>query len=171
MMLWHLFNNIRVVLLLVLTTAISFVHLTDYGVLFNVVPSTIDDQALPKSMGVIDHYLQQYSYSKYKNIVDDNIFTGATNPGEARAMTVVTHIDHDAMQLEIRGLAETPEGNLVLVWDKEARTSHVLMQNDSINHWQILTVDTQKVVLMNEAGELHEVILNEELLKEAEISR
>ncbi len=113
-----------------------------------------------------DQILQPSSYSQYANAVTNNIFhvdevkqvTEADKPAEINKPTAQPF----AMNLEITGIVITPGNELVMIWDKQNKESHVLLKNEKLDQWQIDYIDKDKVRLVHDTGKRYEFILNEE---------
>lgn len=110
--------------------------------------------------------LQPSSYSQYANAVTNNIFhvdevqpvAEVQEPVEIKQPAVQPF----AMNLEITGIVITPGNEMVMIWDKQKRESHVLLKNEKLNQWQIDYIDKDKVELVHDTGKRYEFILNEE---------
>ena len=137
-------------------------HMVDYRLLLEK-PIERREQPAEKSIGSIDQYIKQYGFSRYRNVIDDNIF--AVNviiedqPVEEQAIPVSRPF---TMQLAITGIAITPERKIVMVWDKGKNESQVLLLGESLYQWQVISIDRKKVVLENESGDRYEFELNAE---------
>jgi hypothetical protein len=66
--------------------------------------------------------------------------------------------------LEVTGIAITPERKLVMVWDKNRKETHVLAERERIQRWRVVSIDKQRVVLRHPLGGRYEFIVNEETL-------
>lgn len=167
----RLFYNPSSIVVAILLSAIIAVYFVDYKVFFDVNAVEAKNMQDLKAMGVVDKFFAKYSHSKYVNVVNNNIFAeNVTTPKETNEK-VVLKTDTTTLQLEIRGVVTTPEGKMVLVWDKEKNESHVLSENDTLKKWKIIDVSAQKVILGNEAGDLYEVFINKETATDLYIIR
>lgn len=154
----------KISLILLLITALVAVYLTDYDEFFNIRANN-RQQPEPKSMGIVDAYLQKYSFARYKNIIDDNIFFKDFVVAPVQPEVIKTQpkpVIQVTMPLEIRGIVVTPVNRMVMVWDKRKNESHVLREQEELNNWVVLSISKQKVTLRHESGEQREFILNEE---------
>ena len=70
--------------------------------------------------------------------------------------------------LEVTGIAITPERKLVMVWDKNDEVTHVLAENERIRRWRVVSIDSQRVILRHPRGGRYEFIVNEDTLVDIE---
>lgn len=164
-----LFYNMKILIMILLISVLVVEHMVDYRALLSE-PTGIREQPAIKSINLIGKYIEQYGFSKYRNVIDDNIF--AVNviiedlPVEKKAKPISKPF---TMQLAITGIAITPERKMVMVWDKSKNESQVLLQGESLYQWEVISIDKKKVVLKNEAGDRYEFELNDESLKNSKI--
>ena len=165
------FYNMKIVLIILLLAGLVVEKMIDYDALFDVpMKKKQEQQPVPKSIGLIDQYLKQYNFGKYRNVIDDNIF--AVNvivesmPVEKKEAKVTKPF---AMHLAITGIAITPERKIVMVWDKNKKESQVLLLGESLYEWQVISVDKEKVVMESESGNRYEFELNDESVTSSNI--
>ncbi|MDH3450658.1 MAG: hypothetical protein OEO18_21160, partial [Gammaproteobacteria bacterium] len=70
--------------------------------------------------------------------------------------------------LEVTGIAITPERKLVMVWDKNKEETHVLAEHERIQRWRVVSIDRQRVILRHPLGGRYEFIVNEDALTDVE---
>ena len=75
-----------------------------------------------------------------------------------------THFVEGGENLEVTGIAITPERKLVMVWDKNDEVTHVLGENERIQRWRVVSIDSQRVILRHPRGGRYEFIVNEDTL-------
>lgn len=171
----HLFYNMKIGLLIILFSALAAEHYMDYEFLFDVSVGNREQPVL-KSMGSIDQYIKQYNYAKYAHVIDDNIFSENVEVDlktvevdqktvEKKPPDIVpTDFKPFSIQLEIRGIAITPQRKMVMIWDKQKNQSEILLEKEKLYKWKVVSIEKDLVILEYESGELYEFIVNDETL-------
>lgn len=164
----HLFYNMKIGLLIILFSALTAEHYIDYESLFDVSVQNREQPVL-KSMGKIDQYIKQYNYAKYAHVIDDNIFSKNVEVElktvEKKPPDIVpTDFKPFSIQLEIRGIAITPQRKMVMIWDKQKNQSEILLEKEKLYRWKVVSIEKDLVILEYESGELYEFIVNDETL-------
>jgi outer membrane biosynthesis protein TonB len=70
--------------------------------------------------------------------------------------------------LEVTGIAITPERKLIMVWDKNAEVTHVLGENERIQRWRVVSIDSRRAILRHPRGGRYEFIVNDDTLIDIE---
>ena len=127
---------------------------------------------------VVAQSLGQYDYARYRNVIDDSIFA-VNNVIKEEPVKIVKaepepppppppppspKIKPFTANLEVTGIAITPERKLVMVWDKEKMETHVLREREKLYQWKVVRIDSERVVLRHERGGRYEFIVNEDTL-------
>ena len=53
-----------------------------------------------------------------------------------------------------------------MVWDKNAEVTHVLAENERIQRWRVVSIDSRRVILRHPRGGRYEFIVNDDTLVE-----
>jgi type II secretory pathway component PulC len=174
----HLFYNPRIWTVAFLLTAIAVVHVADYGAMIDVPPAPRKSPtklSVAQTGEVIDQYLGQYAFETYRNVIDDSMFAVNAVKKEpikiTRSVTVKkppapSKIKPFTVNLEVTGIAITPERKLVMIWDKGKQESQVLREHEKLYKWKVVSIDKQRVILRHERGGRYEFIVNEDTLAE-----
>jgi len=174
----HLFYNPRIWTVAFLLTAIAVVHVVDYGAMIDVPPTPRKSPtklSVAQAGEVTDQYLGQYVFETYRNVIDDSMFAVNAVKKEpikiTRSVTVKKSppppkIKPFTLNLEVTGIAITPERKLVMIWDKGKQESHVLREHEKLYKWKVVSIDKQRVILRHERGGRYEFIVNEGTLVE-----
>jgi len=171
--------NARLLLIAALLAALAAVHFADYGTLVEIpfvaraapakiTPATVDE--------VVEQSIVRYQYARYSNVIDDSIF--AVNlvieekppevvqpePEPVKPPPPAPKIAPFTANLEVTGIAITPERKLVMVWDKDKKETHVLREREKLYRWKVVSIDSERVILRHERGGRYEFIVNEDTL-------
>ena len=169
----------RLLLIATLLVALAAVHVADFGALVEtpfaarkspaeITPATVDQ--------VVEQSIVQYQYARYSNVVDDSIF--AVNlvikeepprivepePEPVKQPPPAPKIKPFTANLEVTGIAITPERKLVMVWDKVKKETHVLGEREKLYRWKVVSIDSERVILRHERGGRYEFIVNKDTL-------
>jgi len=159
----HLFYNLRTGFLAILFAVLIAEHFIDYEPLFEVSVKSRKQPEL-KSMGVIDQYIKQYDYAIYAHVIDDNIFSGNVIVEQIPLEKPTLNFIPFTIQLEVRGIAITPQRKMIMIWDKQKNQSQILLENEKLYEWRVASIEKHRVTLEHESGELYEFLVNEETL-------
>ena len=169
----------RVLSIAPLLAALAAVHFADYGALLEIpfvarqAPAKITDATVDE---VVGQSLLRYQYARYSNVIDDSIF--AVNlvlkkepvkivepePVAVEPPPPVPMIKPFTANLEVTGIAITPERKLVMVWDKVKKETHVLGEREKLYRWKVVNINSERVILRHERGGRYEFIVNEDTL-------
>lgn len=176
----RLFSEPRAWIIALLLAALAVVQSMDYEALFAATPKARNEVSAvtPASVDeMVSQALQTYDIETYRNVVDDNLF--AVNAVKAEPVAVVKPEPKPepppppppkpkppvfTANLEVTGIAITPERKLVMVWDKSRKQTHVLTERETIHRWRVVSIDKQRVVLRHPLGGRYEFVVNEETL-------
>lgn len=156
------FYSMKILIIALLLAGLVSEHMIDFAALFDIPTTKKEPQPVPKAIGLIDQHLKLYDFSKYRNVIDDNIFAVNVIISPPVEKPVIPIIIPFTMQLDITGIAITPERKMVMVWDKNRKESQVLLQGESLYEWQVISIDKKKVVLENLSGDRYEFELNDD---------
>ena len=164
----HLFYNLKIGFLAILFAALAAEHFIDYEPLFDVSVKNREQPEL-KSMGIIDQHIMQYDYATYAHVIDDNIFSDNVIveqlPLEEPTLEKPKlNFVPFTIQLEVRGIAITPQRKMIMVWDKQKNQSQILLESEKLYKWKVVSIEKHMVVLEHESGELYEFLVNDETL-------
>jgi outer membrane biosynthesis protein TonB len=180
----HLFSSLRFWLALVLLTALASIHVADFSALVDTPPEQRHDlpAVTPATVDqAVEEALRRYAYDQYRNIVDASLF--AINPVKPEKVVVIEPPPPPppapppppkpkpkpfTANLEVTGIAITPERKLVMVWDKNKQETHVLAERERIQRWRVVSIDRQRVILRHPLGGRYEFIVNEDTLVDVE---
>jgi hypothetical protein len=166
----HLFYNVKSGFLALLLVALTAEYFLDYEPLFDVSMETREQPVL-KSMGIIDQYIKQYNYAKYAHVIDDNIFSENVVVEQKSVKKVTPIFKPFTVQLEVRGIAITPQRKMVMIWDKQKSQSEILLENEKLYEWEVVSIEKHRVTLEHELGELYEFLVNDETLTNFNMQR
>ena len=174
-----IFYNAKYWLAAGLVAGLVAVHFIDYG-------SMLDAQIAPRipptpiSSATVDEAVAQrvmrYDFAKYQNLVDDSIFTvnlvvkkepveiKEPAPIPLKKSTPPPKVKPFITQLEITGIALTPERKLVMIWDKNNQQYHVLQEQEKLLKWKVVKIDEDRVILKHEHGKRYEFVVNKDIL-------
>ena len=171
--------SIKLGLAAVLLAALAVTHFADYGTLAGVPAAGRRDPARITAATIdeaIDQYVKGYRFVTYRNVFELSIF--AVNPPPEPKPEPVKVVEPPppppskpkpkpfTANLEVTGIAITPERKLIMVWDKNKKETHVLGEREKIQRWRIVSIDRQRVVLRHPLGGRYEFIVNEDTLVE-----
>jgi hypothetical protein len=162
-----LFYNVKIGILTLLVTALAAEHYLSYDSLFDV-PAGRREQSVPNNIAMIDQHLKRYSYAKYQHVIADNIFSEKIVVEPQPVPQVKLAIKPFTVQLEVRGIAITPERKMVVIWDKQKKASQVLLEKEEIYRWKVVSIEKQMVIMEHESGRRYEFQVNEETLMNAD---
>ena len=171
--------SIKLSLAAVLLAALAATHFADYGTLAALPAADRRDPARITIATVdeaIDQYVKGYRFNTYRNVFELSNF--AVNPMPEPKPEPVKVVEPPpppppkpkpkpfTANLEVTGIAITPERKLIMVWDKNKKETHVLGEREKIQRWRIVSIDRQRVVLRHPLGGRYEFIVNEDTLVE-----
>ena len=159
----HLLYNAKIGLMAILVVGLAAEHFVNYEPLFKVSVAS-PQQPVLKSMGIIDQYIKQYNYTKYQHVVDDNIFSEKVVVMQKPVEKATINVKPFTVQLEIKGIAITPERKLVMIWDKQRKETQILLEDEELYQWKVVSIEKHIVILEHESGELYEFLINDETL-------
>ena len=174
--------SIRLGLAILLLLGLAAAHITDYG---NLVEAPAQPRKEPAGIThasideAIDQYIKGYAFAAYRNVFEQSNF--AVNPPPPPPKPKPVKIVEPepppppppppkpqppvfTSNLEVTGIAITPERKLVMVWDKNRQETHVLGERERIQRWRVVSIDKQRVVLQHPLGGRYEFIVNEDTL-------
>lgn len=174
-----IFYNAKIWLATGLVAGLVAVHSTDYGSMLDAqiaarIPPT------PISAATVDEAVAQrlmrYDFARYQNVVDDSIF--AVNAVLKKEPVVIKKpapvpvkkslpppkVKPFTTQLEVTGIALTPERKLVMIWDKNKQQYHVLQEREKLLKWKVVKIDEDRVILKHERGKRYEFVVNKDTL-------
>lgn len=158
-----LFYNVKIGILALLLAALAAEHYMSYDPLFDT-PARRHEQSLPNNIGMIDRHLKGYSFAKYQHVIADNIFSEKIVVEQQPVPQVKLAIKPFTVQLEVRGIAITPQRKMVMLWDKQNKETQVLLEKEKIYRWTVVSIEKQMVILEHESGKRYEFQVNEETL-------
>jgi len=172
--------SIKLSLAAVLLAALAVTHFADYGTLTGLPAADRKDPARITVATVdeaIDQHVKGYRFVTYRNVFELSNF--AVNPPPEPKPEPVKVVEPPppppppppkpkpfTANLEVTGIAITPERKLIMVWDKNKKETHVLGEREKIQRWRIVSIDRQRVVLRHPLGGRYEFIVNEDTLVE-----
>jgi len=156
-----LLYNIKIGILTLLVAALAAEHYLNYDLLF-AAPARRHEQSVSNNIDMIDQYLKRYNFAKYQHVIDDNIFSEKIVVEQQPAPQVKLAIRPFTVQLEVRGIAITPERKMVMLWDKRNKETQVLLEKEEIYRWKVVSIEKQMVILEHESGKRYEFQVNEE---------
>lgn len=173
----RLFYNPRIWLIAALLAALAGIHHADFGSLVDV-PLSKRKQSGEVSYASIDRLVEQvvqhYAFDTYRNTVSDSIFAvNAVKPPDPVEVIEAKpepppppppepKLNPFAANLEVTGIAITPEHKLVMVWDKVEKETHLLREHETLYRWKVVSIDSQQVVLRHALGGRYVFIVNED---------
>ena len=172
--------NARILVTLGLLAALAVVHVTDIGTLLETrLPQPGQDSGVTAGTvdATVEQSLRQYDYASYLNAVENSVF--AVNLVIQPKPVVVKKpepvvvkklpppkIQPFTTNLEVTGIAITPERKLVMIWDRTKKEFHLLGENEKLLRWRVVSIDRQRVVLRHERGKRYEFSVNEDTLSQ-----
>ena len=177
--------SIRLGLAVLLLLGLAAAHVADYGKLVEVpAKQTREPSQITRATvdAAIDQYVRGYVFDAYRNVFERSNF--AVNPPPPPPKPKPVKIVRPeppppppppppkpqpfTANLEVTGIAITPERKLVMVWDKNDAVTHVLGENERIRRWRVISIDSQRVILRHPRGGRYEFIVNEDTLVDIE---
>ena len=158
-----LFYNVKIGILTLLLAALAAEHYISYDPLFDV-PERRHEQSLTNKIGMIDQHLKRYNFAKYQHVISDNIFSEKIVIEQQPVPQIKLTIKPFTVQLEVRGIAITPQRKMVMLWDKQNKETQVLLEKEKIYRWTVVSIEKQMVILEHESGKRYEFQVNEENL-------
>ena len=134
-----------------------------YDPLFDA-PARRHEQSVPNNIGMIDQYLKRYNFAKYQHVIADNIFSEKIVIEQQPVPQIKLTIKPFTVQLEVKGIAITPQRKMVMLWDKRKKETQVLLEKEEIYRWTVVSIEKQIVILEHESGKRYEFQVNEENL-------
>jgi hypothetical protein len=159
----HLFYNVKIGILALLVAVLAAEHYMSYDPLFEA-PARHREQSVPNNIAMINQHLKPYNYAKYQHVIADNIFSEKIVVEQQPVPQIKLAIKPFTVQLEVRGIVITPERKMVMLWDKQKKESHVLLEKEEIYRWKVVSIEKQMVILEHESGKRYEFQVNEETL-------
>ena len=172
----------RILLVAFLLALLAAERFSDMEALIDIPFEAKHERSGPITAALVDdavrQYVRQLNYDRYRNTFEDSIF--AVNvvikpkpvpvvkpkpkpepvakppppPPKPRPFTA---------DLEGTGIAITPEGKIVMIWDKNNRETHVLKEQEQIYRWKVIEIDDQRVILRHRSGRRYEFVPNRNL--------
>ena len=177
--------SIRLGLAVLLLLGLATAHVTDYGSLVEsqakrhrepvqITRNTVDD--------AVDQYVKGYVFDAYRNVFERSNFeiNPPPPPPKPKPVKIVKPEPPPpppppppkpkpfTANLEVTGIAITPERKLVMVWDKNREVTHVLSESETVGRWRVVSIDKQRVILRHPLGGRYKFIVNEDILIETE---
>jgi outer membrane biosynthesis protein TonB len=173
--------SIRLGLAALLLLGLAAAHVADYARLIeppakkSAEPTRITRATVDEA---IDQYIKGYTFDAYRNVFERSNFevNPPPPPPKPKPVKIVKPEPPPpppppppkpkpfTANLEVTGIAITPERKLVMVWDKNRKETHVLAERERIQRWRVVSIDKQRVVLRHPLGGRYEFIVNEETL-------
>jgi len=169
--------NLKFLLIAVLFAALAAVHVADFG---SLVETPLPQRQVTTRLTtasvdeVVAQFIGQYDYARYRNVIDDNVFAVNIVIKEKPVKTVKAEpvpaeksplkIKPFTANLEVTGIAITPERKLVMIWDKQRNEAQILLEKEELYQWKVVSIEKQMVILEHESGELYEFFINNETL-------
>ena len=169
---------------MLLLAALAAAHLADYGKL---VEPQAQHRNRPTGITImtvdeaVDQYVKGYAYDAYRNAFEQSNFAVNPPPPPPPKPEPVKVVEPPpappppkpkprpfTTNLEVTGIAITPERKLVMVWDKNREVTHVLGESERIQRWRVVSIDSQRVILRHPLGGRYEFIVNEDTLIDIE---
>ena len=175
--------SIRLGLAALLLLGLAAAHVADYSRLAEP-PAERRSEPPPITIATvdeaIDQYIKGYAFAAYRNVFEQSNFAVNPPPPPPKPKPVKI-IEPEppppppppppkpqppvfTANLEVTGIAITPERKLVMVWDKNRQETHVLGERERIQRWRVVSIDKQRVVLQHPLGGRYEFIVNEDTL-------
>ena len=170
--------NVRLALAAVLLAGLFAAHLADYDQL---VEAPAQNRGEPASITVatvdeaIDQYIKGYAFEAYRNVFEQSNF--AVNPPPPPPKPKPVKLVEPppppppppkpkpfTANLEVTGIAITPERKLVMVWDKTRKETQVLRESEKLYRWKVVSINSERVVLQHDLGGRYEFAVNEDTL-------
>ena len=165
-----LFYNLKIGILTLLLAALAAEHYMSYDPLFDA-PARRHEQSAPNNIVMIDQHLKRYNFAKYQHVIADNIFSEKIVVKQQPVLVeqqpvpqIKLTIKPFTVQLEVKGIAITPQRKMVMLWDKRKKETQVLLEKDQIYRWTVVSIEKQIVILEHESGKRYEFQVNEENL-------
>ncbi|MDH3762265.1 MAG: hypothetical protein OEU50_14885 [Gammaproteobacteria bacterium] len=175
--------SVRLGLVATLLAALAAVQVADYGSLVEKHSKSAKEPAqvtVAMVEQIIDQYAKGYDFNVYRNVIDNSNF--AVNPVKKEEPVKVVMPEPKpeppppqkskpkpfTANLEVTGIAITPERKLVMVWDKVKKQTHVLRESEKLYKWRVVAIDSQRVVLRHPLGGRYEFIVNEDTLVDSQ---
>lgn len=169
--------NLKILLIAVLFAALAAVHVADFGSLVET-PLSQHQATTRLTTASVDEVvaqsIKQYDYSRYRNVIDDSVFAVNIVIKEVPGKIVKTEpvenpllppkIKPFTANLEVTGIAITPERKLVMIWDKQRNEAQILLEKEELYQWKVVSIEKHMVILEHESGELYEFLINDETL-------
>lgn len=174
--------SIRLGLAVLLLIGLAAAQFTDYGSLVEsqakrprepvqITRNTVDD--------AVDQYVKGYVFDAYRNVFEQSNFEvnppPPPPPPPPKPVIVVKPPPPPppkpkpfTANLEVTGIAITPERKLVMVWDKNREVTHVLTESESVGRWRVVSINSQRVILRHPLGGRYTFIVNEDTLIDIE---
>jgi hypothetical protein len=153
--------SIRLGLALLLLLGLAAAQVVDYGKLVETRARSHNEPARITVATVdeaIDQYIKGYGYDAYRNVFEQSNFAVNPPPPKPEPVKVVEPPPPPppppppkpkpfTANLEVTGIAITPERKLVMVWDKNREVTHVLGESERVQRWRVVSIDSQRVIL------------------------
>ena len=173
--------SIRLGLVVLLLLGLATAHVADYGNL--VEPPTQQRKELTRTTAdqAIEQYIKGYAFETYRNVFENSNF--AVNPPPKPVKIVKAEpvpageppppskIKPFSANLEVTGIAITPERKLVMIWDKQRNEAQILLEKEELYQWKVVSIEKHMVILEHESGELYEFLINSETLTNFNMQR
>ena len=178
--------NLKMLLIAVLFAALAAVHVADFGSLVETpLPQHQASTRLTTASvdEVVAQSIKQYDYARYRNVIDDSIFAVnivikekpvkivKAEPVPAEKPPPPSKIKPFTANLEVTGIAITPERKLVMIWDKQRNEAQILLEKEELYQWKVVSIEKHMVILEHESGELYEFLINDETLTNFKMQR
>jgi hypothetical protein len=172
--------SVKILLIAALFAALAAVHLADFAAFVETPLAPRKAFASTTSAAVdqvVEQSISQYEYTRYSNVIDDSIF--AVNAVIKKEPIKIVKPEPKpeppppppppkpkpfTANLEVTGIAITPERKLVMVWDKQKKETHVLREREKLYRWKVVSIGRERVILRHERGGRYEFIVNEDTL-------
>ena len=108
-------------------------------------------------------------------MIDDSVFAVnfviKAEPVSAEKPPPPSKIKPFTANLEVTGIAITPERKLVMIWDKQRNEAQILLEKEELYQWKVVSIEKHMVILEHESGELYEFLINSETLTNFNMQR
>ena len=160
--------SIRLGLVVLLLLGLAAAHVADYGNL--VEPPTQQRKELTRTTAdqSIEQYIKGYAFETYRNVFENSNF--AVNPPPKTKPVKIVEPEPPpppkpfTANLEVTGIAITPERKLVMIWDKQRNEAQILLEKEELYQCTVVSIEEHMVILEHESGELYEFLINNETL-------
>lgn len=111
--------------------------------------------------GIIQLDKIRYSGARYVNIVEKNLFTSTARPVLTDVTSVPVPTTSSGFNYTVNGIIVSPANKVVLLTDIRNNQSHLVVEGDRLDDWQVAVISNKNVIFSKNDGSKQVLKIND----------